>query len=274
MISAGDSGGAGNDWFRVRASSSSNTAGEAKVFSVVKNGTQIIETLVRKFSTSQAIIVNGNGGNDTIEVMGKLTRGVRFYGGQGNDALLGGDAGDMLIGNNGLDVLTGLLGRDLLLGGKGVDRLFGGKASGNTDKKDENILAGDASTLDTNDGALTSLLGEWSSLRSSSSPANASPRRQPADHAQRRLHRRRRSRSALRHRRPHLVLGSHAADRQAQRQALGRLAELRTRRGRRVFFAHHRSTCTDFGRKRIPTPSRLIRRFVSAAAKPPGPASD
>ncbi|MDX1946030.1 MAG: hypothetical protein SFU86_11585 [Pirellulaceae bacterium] len=173
VITAGVSGGAESNWFRVRASSTSKPNGEVKVFTTVKTGTKIVETFLRKFTTSEAIIINGNGGNDTIEVMGTLTRGVRFFGGPDNDVLVGGNAGDVLVGNNGLDVLTGNLGRDLLIGGRDVDRLFGGKASGNTDKKDENILVGDDSRLAVNDSALVSLITEWNSLRSSTSPSNS-----------------------------------------------------------------------------------------------------
>jgi len=128
-------------------------------------GSKATETLVKAFAPNVPIIINGNGGNDTLEVFGKLTRGVRFYGGTGNDVLTGGDAGDMLAGGDGSDVLTGGFGRDLLVGGRGVDRLFGGISSKRTNTQDANILIGDRTGHDTSDAALVALLGEWTSAR-------------------------------------------------------------------------------------------------------------
>lgn len=161
VVTAGVSGGIEANYFRVR----SHTGGAARVFSVTFQGRIARETLIHTFTSAQEIIINSNGGNDTIEVAGTLTRPVRFYGGSGNDVLTGGGGNDVLIGGSGDDVLTGNLGRDLLIGGLGLDRIFGGMASGNFNRADENVVVGDATAYDTNDSALLALINEWRSTR-------------------------------------------------------------------------------------------------------------
>lgn len=162
-IRPGLNGSEGSDHIRIRATNAAQPAGEARAFKVTYAGAKAIETLLAIFPISTPIVVYGNGGNDTLEVVGKLTRSVRLYGDAGNDALTGGDGNDLLVGGNGNDVLIGKLGNDLLIGGTGVDRLFGGSASGNTaTKEDENLLIGEATSYDLNDTALAALLAEWS----------------------------------------------------------------------------------------------------------------
>jgi hypothetical protein len=161
VVTAGVSGGIEANYFRVRT----HTGGAARVFSVTFQGRIAKETLIHTFTSAQEIIINGNGGNDTIEVAGTLTRPVRFYGGSGNDVLTGGGGNDVFVGGSGDDVLTGNLGRDLLIGGLGLDRIFGGMPSANTNKADENVVIGDATAYDTNDSALLALINEWRSTR-------------------------------------------------------------------------------------------------------------
>lgn len=163
VTSAGASGGINADYIRVRATNPSLPNGEARAYLATYVGTKLVETQIAVFPVGTPIIINGNGGNDTIEVADNLARNVIFFGGNGNDVLTSGLGNDVLIGGAGNDVLTGKLGNDLLIGGAGADRLMGGSASGNTATTgDENLLIGDATIYDANDAALMALLAEWS----------------------------------------------------------------------------------------------------------------
>lgn len=76
--------------------------------------------------TTGAIVVLGNGGNDTIRVDASVTASVIIAGGDGDDLLQGGSGSDSIQGGNGKDVLWGQSGDDLLEGNAGNDRLDGG----------------------------------------------------------------------------------------------------------------------------------------------------
>ncbi|MGC4006025.1 MAG: hypothetical protein QM811_24050 [Pirellulales bacterium] len=165
VIVPGIGGGAGDDYIRVRPTVVSQPNGEARAFLVTVVNGKTVETLLGVFPTTKPIVVYGGAGNDTIEVVGNLTRGVRFYGELGNDVLIGGNGNDVLVGGDGIDTLTGSLGNDVLIGGYGVDRLFGGSASGNTAKtNDENLLIGDVTSYDANDDALAAISAEWANV--------------------------------------------------------------------------------------------------------------
>ncbi|MEM8837421.1 MAG: DUF5801 repeats-in-toxin domain-containing protein [Pseudomonadota bacterium] len=69
------------------------------------------------------VVVNGNGGADTITGTGGTDI---ISGGFGNDDLSGGGGADELFGNTGNDDLFGGVGSDDLFGGAGDDDLFGG----------------------------------------------------------------------------------------------------------------------------------------------------
>ena len=109
-------------------------------------------------------ILYGAGGNDVID------------GGAGNDAIYGGGGGDLLRGGDGNDCIYGESGADVLLGGAGADSLFGGAGrdlligGGGGDQirgeSDDDILIAGATTFDSSDVALLSILAEWSSTRS------------------------------------------------------------------------------------------------------------
>jgi Ca2+-binding RTX toxin-like protein len=90
---------------------------------------------------SQGIIVNGNGGDDTL--IGSSARDLLFgddgndavnglggnddlFGGIGNDSISGGAGNDYIQGDTGNDVLNGNDGNDTVLGGIGIDTLLGG----------------------------------------------------------------------------------------------------------------------------------------------------
>jgi Ca2+-binding RTX toxin-like protein len=68
-------------------------------------------------------LASGQGGNDAFTAG---TRGVSFFGGEGNDALVGSARYDFLVGGSGKDVVRGASGNDGLVGGPGRDFLLGG----------------------------------------------------------------------------------------------------------------------------------------------------
>ncbi|MFO0969507.1 MAG: calcium-binding protein [Gemmataceae bacterium] len=97
------------------------------------------------------IVVNGLGGNDTIQLNSEATAGQQpltmteiinggdgddliragagwatIYGGAGNDSIYGALGNDTLYGEAGDDLLYGLAGDDKLYGGDGNDTLYGG----------------------------------------------------------------------------------------------------------------------------------------------------
>jgi Ca2+-binding RTX toxin-like protein len=73
--------------------------------------------------TSENLVVNGNGGDDTISAAGLPADliALTFDGGAGNDTLIGGDGNDLLIGGDGNDTITGGKGSDTALMGAGDD---------------------------------------------------------------------------------------------------------------------------------------------------------
>jgi Ca2+-binding RTX toxin-like protein len=68
----------------------------------------------------------GGSDNDSFTADPNNGRGVRMFGGDGDDTLNGADKDDYLEGNNGNDVLRGGSGNDALVGGSGNDTLDGG----------------------------------------------------------------------------------------------------------------------------------------------------
>jgi Ca2+-binding RTX toxin-like protein len=81
--------------------------------------------------TTEALAVNGGGGDDSISGARGLKRliALTFAGQDGNDVLTGGDGDDVLVGGAGNDRIRGHAGRDYIDGGDGNDVLKGG--SGN-----------------------------------------------------------------------------------------------------------------------------------------------
>ncbi|MFT5324090.1 MAG: Ca2+-binding RTX toxin-like protein [Planctomycetaceae bacterium] len=76
-------------------------------------------------SFSGVIIVNGNSGNDSIDVSA-VSLQTSLIGGSGDDLLIGGAAADFLNGSSGDDTATGNAGDDTISGGSGRDVLDGG----------------------------------------------------------------------------------------------------------------------------------------------------
>ncbi len=86
---------------------------------------------VRSFELADvtAIVVNGRGGHDLIELdqgNGPIEIPTTLLGGNGNDTLIGGAESDRLDGGTGNDLLRGQAGDDFILGGVGSDDANGG----------------------------------------------------------------------------------------------------------------------------------------------------
>lgn len=86
-------------------------------------------------STIDSISIDARGGNDIVELRGRIFIPATIDGGSGNDKIVGGyghdvilgDAGnDSLYGGRGNDWIDGGAGNDLLRGQEGNDQLFGG----------------------------------------------------------------------------------------------------------------------------------------------------
>lgn len=90
-------GGTGSDWVRAQSAAGSN-----------------------------ALLLQGNAGNDTLE---GGNGNDRVFGGVGTDVLYGGAGNDNLIGGGGNDLLQGGAGADTMAGGAGDDTLQGGQGS-------------------------------------------------------------------------------------------------------------------------------------------------
>jgi Ca2+-binding RTX toxin-like protein len=71
--------------------------------------------------TTENLVLNGNGGDDTITASDGLDGLIKLTldGGAGNDTITGGDGDDVILGGDGDDVLTGGPGYDTIDGGSG-----------------------------------------------------------------------------------------------------------------------------------------------------------
>jgi Ca2+-binding RTX toxin-like protein len=116
-------GGAGIDTVEVNGGNGSET------FTTVANGTRVRfdRTSPAPFfvdiGTSENLVVNMNGGDDTFAAGNGLAGLINLTvdGGAGNDTITGGDGNDVLIGGAGNDTITGGRGSDLALMGDGDD---------------------------------------------------------------------------------------------------------------------------------------------------------
>ena len=116
-------GGDGNDTVEV------NGGNGAETFTVAPNGTRVRFDRVTPapfsldIGTSENLVVNMNGGDDTFTASNGLAGliAVTVDGGAGNDTITGGDGNDVLIGGNGNDLIEGGRGNDVALMGAGDD---------------------------------------------------------------------------------------------------------------------------------------------------------
>jgi Ca2+-binding RTX toxin-like protein len=116
-------GGDGNDTIEVNGGNASET------FTVTANGSRVRFDRVTPapffldIGTSENLVVNMNGGDDTFTAGNGLAPliNITVDGGAGNDTITGGDGNDVLQGGDGNDVITGGRGNDQMFGGAGDD---------------------------------------------------------------------------------------------------------------------------------------------------------
>jgi len=116
-------GGAGTDTVQV------NGGNGTEVFTVTANGARVRFDRLdpAPFSidvgTSESLVVNANGGDDSFSATGNLAALIRITvdGGTGNDTLLGSNGADLLLGGDGDDFLDGQQGNDTAFLGAGDD---------------------------------------------------------------------------------------------------------------------------------------------------------
>ena len=116
-------GGAGND----TAEAVGGNGGET--FTITANGTRVRFDRVTPapfsmdIGTTENLVVNANGGDDTISATGNLAALIKLTldGGAGNDTILGGNGNDLLLGGDGNDFIDGNQGNDVALMGAGDD---------------------------------------------------------------------------------------------------------------------------------------------------------
>ena len=118
-----DEGGDGSDTVEV------NGGNGAEQFTATANGTRVRFDRVTPapfsidIGTSEALVVNANGGADSFAATGNLAPliGITFDGGADNDTISGGNGADVLLGGIGNDVVDGNQGDDRALLGAGDD---------------------------------------------------------------------------------------------------------------------------------------------------------
>jgi len=87
-------------------------------------------------SSIQSIAIDAKGGNDKVELVGRITVPASIQGGGGDDNLIGGNGDDTIYGGAGKDRIRGGRGNDYLDGGIGSDNIHG-------DVGDDRIIGGD-----------------------------------------------------------------------------------------------------------------------------------
>ena len=111
------------------------------------------EDTVRIYASISGVIINGQSGDDRIELQSGINIWSILNGGNGDDRIKAGDGANILVGGDGNDRLDGQKGRDLLIGGRGSDRIDGGQA-------DDLLIAG-FTQFDDNREALLAIMKEW-----------------------------------------------------------------------------------------------------------------
>ena len=116
-------GGAGIDTVEV------NGGGGAEVFTTTANGVRVRfdrldpAPFAIDIGTSENLVLNANGGNDSFSATGNLAALIKITvdGGAGDDTILGSNGSDLLIGGDGNDFIDGQQGNDVALMGAGDD---------------------------------------------------------------------------------------------------------------------------------------------------------
>jgi Ca2+-binding RTX toxin-like protein len=116
-------GGSGVDTVEV------NGGGGAEVFTATANGLRVRFDRINPapfaidIGTSENLVLNANGGNDSFSATGNLAALIRITvdGGTGNDTILGSNGIDLLLGGDGDDFVDGQQGADVAFLGAGDD---------------------------------------------------------------------------------------------------------------------------------------------------------
>ena len=116
-------GGAGNDSVEV------NGGNGAEAFTTTANGTRVRfdrldpAPFAIDIGTSENLVLNANGGNDSFSATGDLAALIKITadGGAGDDTILGSNGVDLLIGGDGNDFVDGQQGNDVAFQGAGDD---------------------------------------------------------------------------------------------------------------------------------------------------------
>jgi Ca2+-binding RTX toxin-like protein len=116
-------GGAGTDTIEVNGGNGDET------FAVTANGTRVRFDRINPapfsldIGTSENLVVNMNGGNDSFSTTGDLAALIKITvdGGSGDDTILGSNGADLLLGGDGNDFVDGQQGDDIALMGAGDD---------------------------------------------------------------------------------------------------------------------------------------------------------
>jgi Ca2+-binding RTX toxin-like protein len=116
-------GGSGFDTVEV------NGGNGEEAFTVTANGARVRFDRINPapfaidIGTSERVVVNMNGGNDTFSATGNLAAliSVQVDGGTGNDTILGSNGADLLLGGDGDDFIDGQQGNDTSFLGAGND---------------------------------------------------------------------------------------------------------------------------------------------------------
>ena len=116
-------GGDGTDTVEV------NGGGGAEAFTTTANGTRVRfdrldpAPFALDIGTSEKLVLNANGGNDSFSATGNLAAliGITVDGGAGNDTILGSNGLDVLVGGDDNDFVDGQQGNDVAFLGAGDD---------------------------------------------------------------------------------------------------------------------------------------------------------
>jgi Ca2+-binding RTX toxin-like protein len=106
-----------------------NGGGGAEQFTATANGTRVRFDRLNPapfaidIGTSENLVLNANGGNDSFSATGNLVTLIKITadGGAGNDLLLGSNGADLLLGGNGNDFVDGQARGDVVFLGAGDD---------------------------------------------------------------------------------------------------------------------------------------------------------
>jgi Ca2+-binding RTX toxin-like protein len=106
-----------------------NGSNGGEIFTITANGQRVRFDRIDPapfnldIGTTEELVVNANGGNDTISAVGNLAAliALTLDGGDGNDTILGGNGNDLLSGGHGNDFIDGNQGADNAFLGAGND---------------------------------------------------------------------------------------------------------------------------------------------------------